>query len=443
MTSEQAGSSREDLDLPEPQSAPPADDAAADASEADAPPAPLLQLRDGLSAVITTPAELTAAAASLAAGTGPLAVDAERASGYRYSQRAYLVQLRRVGAGSFLVDPLPFGDVPNDGLRPLADAVADQEWVIHAASQDLLCLAEVGMSPSRLFDTELAGRLLNYPRVGLAVLVEDLLGYSMRKEHSAVDWSRRPLPESWLLYAALDVEMLLELRDLLAVQLETAGKAEWARQEFAAWARMRPPAPRHEPWRRTSGIHRVRGRRGLAIVREMWELRDRLAQDRDVAPGKIVRDAVIVEAAQAAPPSRAGLSRLPGFSTRGGQRYVREFSAALARALALDEAQLPTVSARHDGPPPARVWASKFPAAATRLGVCRELILGLAATLELPQENLLEPDAVRRLTWDPPPELTTDAVAAALTAAGARPWQVELTAPALAEALAPLAGPGR
>ena len=121
-----------------------------------------------------------------------------------------------------------------------------------------------------------SARLLKGVANVMVDLVEELLGYSMRKEHSAVDWSRRPLPESWLLYAALDVEMLLELRDVLAAQLETAGKAEWARQEFAAWARMSAPAPRHEPWRRTSGIHRVRGRRGLAIVREMWELRDQL-----------------------------------------------------------------------------------------------------------------------------------------------------------------------
>jgi ribonuclease D len=445
MTSKHAGIGRDaSTDVPVPPLASPDTEGfheapeipgAPDEPEGSAPTAPLLVLRDGLPAVVTTADELSATAGSLLGGSGPLAVDAERASGYRYSQRAYLIQLRRKGSGLFLIDPLPFGDVPNESLRPLADAVADEEWVIHAASQDLLCLAELGMRPRRLFDTELAGRLLNYPRVGLAVMVEELLGFSMRKEHSAVDWSRRPLPESWLLYAALDVEMLLELRDVLAAQLESAGKSEWARQEFAAWAKMTRPAPRVEPWRRTSGIHRVRGRRGLAIVRELWQLRDELARSRDVAPGKILRDAVIVEAAQAAPTTRAGLSRLPGFSTRGGQRYVREFAAALARALELSDADFPALSARHDGPPPARVWASKFPAAAARLGVCREAVVALAADLDLPQENLLEPDAVRRLTWAPPAEITAETVAEALRAAGARPWQVEQTAAALAEAL--------
>ena len=432
MSPEHAGRGLDRGEHPETPKTPPASEAAPQ------PPAPLLMLRDGLPDVVTTQAQLDAAVARLGGGTGPLAVDAERASGYRYSQRAYLVQLRRAGAGTLLVDPLPFGDVPNDCLRPLAEAVADEEWIIHAASQDIACLGELGMRPTRLFDTELAGRLLNYPRVGLAVLVEDLLGYSMRKEHSAVDWSRRPLSESWLVYAALDVEMLIELRDLLAAGLEAAGKTEWARQEFAAWAQMGPPVPRTEPWRRTSGIHRVRGRRGLAIVREMWVLRDELAQTRDIAPGKIIRDPVIVEAAQAAPPSRGGLSRLSGFTTRGGQRYVREFSAAVSRALDLTDSDLPSVSARHDGPPPARVWASKFPAAAARLAVCREFVVAMAAELDVPQENLLEPDAVRRLTWTPPDVITPESVADDLSAAGARPWQVDLTAAPLAEALVSL-----
>ena len=87
----------------------------------------------------------------------------------------------------------------------LAAALEGTQWILHAASQDLPCLAEVNLRPGSLFDTELAGRLLGYPRVGLATLVEVIMGQSMRKEHSAVDWSKRPLPKPWLEYAALDV----------------------------------------------------------------------------------------------------------------------------------------------------------------------------------------------------------------------------------------------
>lgn len=411
------------------------DPAAAD--EAPPPPlAPLLELGDGIPPVAETAAEVAELTERFGAADGPFAIDAERASGYRYSQRAYLIQMRRTGAGTALIDPIGLGDVPNDALAPLAAAVGDAEWIIHAASQDLPCLAELGMRPARLFDTELAGRLLNYPRVALAVLVEELLGFRMRKEHSAVDWSKRPLPDPWLNYAALDVEVLIELRDVLADQLDAAGKREWAEQEFAAWARMDAPAPRREPWRRTSGIHRVRGRRGLALIRAMWELRDELARNRDITTNRIVPDAALIEAAQAAPTSRNALGRLPSWSGRGGQRYAREFSAAIADALQLSDKELPQLGAQLDGPPPPRVWPDKNPAAAARLAACRETVTALSSRHEVPAENLIAPDSVRRLAWEPPAEVGEQSVAAALAATGARPWQVGLVAGPLAEALA-------
>ncbi len=398
--------------------------------------APLLELRDGLPCVVDTQDALAGLVDAFAAGSGPVAVDAERASGHRYSQRAYLVQLRRVGSGTALIDPLEFGvDVPNDSLRPLADVIGDAEWIIHAASQDLACLAQLGMVPRRLFDTELAGRLLNYPRVGLAVLVENLLGYRMRKEHSAVDWSKRPLPAAWLVYAALDVEMLIELRDVLASELEAAGKAEWARQEFAAWASMPTADPRREPWRRTSGVHRVRGRRGLAVVRAMWEARDAIAQQRDVSSTRILRDDAIVETAGALPTSRRAMAALDSFAGRGTQRYIRDFYAAVATARSLPERELPQVSPPLDGPPPPRTWAARDPAAAARLARCREAVSSLAQHHDLPQENLLSPDAVRRLAWSPPQPGTAEAVDAALRGYGARLWQREITSEALAAAL--------
>ncbi|MBA3232423.1 MAG: ribonuclease D [Propionibacteriales bacterium] len=404
-------------------------------SEPDDVEVPLLELRDGLPLVVDTSAGVAQVAAAQERGSGPVALDAERASGYRFSQRAYLVQLRREGVGTALVDPADLGNVPNESLRGVADAIADAEWIIHAASQDLLCLAEVGMRPRRIFDTELAGRLLNYPRVGLAVLVEELLGYRMRKEHSAVDWSRRPLPEPWLLYAALDVEMLIELRDVLAAQLEEAGKTDWAWQEFAAWAEMAPAAPRVDPWRRTAGMHRVRGRRGLALVRELWQTRDGLARDRDVTPTRILPDAAIVEAAQVAPSSRSALGRLKTFGSRGGQRYVREFADAIARAKAMPDPELPPLAPRQDGPPPPRSWAAKHPEAAHRLTRCRDTVAQVAEEHEVPQENLLSPDVVRRLAWTPPDPVTVETVATALEQLGARPWQRTLTSGALVDAL--------
>ena len=400
-----------------------------------APPAPLLSLRQPLPPVVSTVDGLDAAAAELAAARGPVAVDAERASGYRYSGRAYLVQVRRERAGTVLVDPIPLGD-----LSPVGRAVHDAEWVLHAASQDLACLADVGMRPGRLFDTELAGRLLSYPRVGLASMVEELLGFRMRKEHSAVDWSRRPFPESWLLYAALDVEVLVELRDILAAQLRAQGKLDWAHQEFTALAGNAPFPPRLEPWRRTSGIHRIRSRRGLAIVRALWEARDAIARDRDVAPGRLLRDAAISEAASAQPRDGASLMALPAFRARGAERYRSRWVRAVEQAQRLSETQLPELAARYEGPPPARSWPERHPTAAARLTVCREVMRALADIHAVPVENLLAPDTVRRLAWQPPAHVTAATVAEHLRSHGARDWQVQLSARLLADALSSGAG---
>ncbi|MGW3015956.1 ribonuclease D [Streptomyces longwoodensis] len=399
-------------------------------STAPGAPTPLLEPREGIPPVIADEAGLAEVVAAFAAGTGPVAVDAERASGYRYGQRAYLVQLRREGAGTALIDPVACPD-----LSALGAALRDTEWVLHAATQDLPCLREIGMVPTRLFDTELAGRLAGFPRVGLGAMVEGVLGYVLEKGHSAVDWSTRPLPEPWLRYAALDVELLVDLRDALEKELDRQGKLEWAHQEFAAIAAAPPAEPRKDPWRRTSGMHKVRRRRQLAVVRELWEARDRIAQRRDVSPGKVLSDAAIVEAALALPANVHALAALSGFGHRMGRRQLEQWQAAVDRAKALPEAQLPQQGQAVTGPPPPRAWADKDPAAAARLSAARTAVSALAEELSMPQENLITPDTVRRVCWEPPQGVTADAVAEALVSHGARPWQVELVTPVLVTAL--------
>lgn len=377
-----------------------------------------------------TDAALAEVVAAFAAGRGPVAVDAERASGYRYGQRAYLVQLRRDGAGSALIDPVGCPD-----LSSLGDALGDTEWVLHAATQDLPCLRDIGMVPSRLFDTELAGRLAGFARVGLGAMVENVLGYALEKGHSAVDWSTRPLPEPWLHYAALDVELLVDLRDALEEELESQGKLEWARQEFAAIAAAPPAPPRKDPWRRTSGMHKVRRRRQMAVVRELWTARDQVAQKRDVSPGKVLGDAAIVEAALNLPPNVHALAALPGFGHRMGRRQLEQWQAAVDRARALPDSELPQPGQPLNGPPPPRSWADKDPVAAARLSAARAAVTALAETLNLPQENLITPDTVRRLCWEPPAEPTEESVAEVLAGHGARQWQIEQVAPILTQAL--------
>jgi ribonuclease D len=400
------------------------------ASAAPPSPVPLLHPAEGTPTVTVTPAQLRRAVAAVRAGSGPVAIDAERASGYRYSARAYLVQLRRAGAGTLLVDPIPLPD-----LSSLGAAVQDAEWVLHAASQDLPCLAGVGMRPATLFDTELAGRLLGHERVGLGAMIERVLGYSLEKGHSAVDWSTRPLPEPWLRYAALDVELLIELRHALAEELDRQGKQEWARQEFAALAAAAPRGPRAEPWRRTSGIHRARNRRQLAGIRSLWLARDELARRRDVAPGRVLPDSSIMEAVLTAPANEAELVRLPVFSGPRQRRAAGRWWQALAAAAALPDSALPALSAGNgEGLPPPGKWAERDPAAAARLLATRKALNAIAEHHQLPVENLLEPALSRRLAWTPP-AYGEAGVRAALDEGGARPWQIDLVAGALAAAL--------
>ncbi|MEP7332271.1 MAG: HRDC domain-containing protein [Terracoccus sp.] len=386
--------------------------------------------RDGVPEVTSTERDLMRAAEAIASGTGPVSLDAERASGYRYGQRAYLVQLRRRGSGSWLIDPMGCPD-----LSPLEDAIGEEEWILHAATQDLPCLREIGLHPRSLFDTELGGRLAGRPRVGLGAMVEHYLGLSLAKEHSAADWSTRPLPEPWLRYAALDVEVLGELRDAVAADLAAQGKGAWAAEEFASLLDFTGPEPRVDPWRRTSGMHKVRGRRGLAIVRELWLTRDRLAQQRDTAPGRILPDGAISELAiahqRATRPPSTLTSQDPRMA-RSIRRHHDDLVDAIALALALPESELPPLTLPPTGPPPVKSWADRNPVAAARMTRARELLLSVSDELAVPVENLLTPDLLRRFLWNGGDSLSTDDVRAALLALGARQWQTTITAPLIA-----------
>jgi ribonuclease D len=392
---------------------------------------PVLRMpQDGVPAPIASASALTELVARIAAGTGPVALDAERASGYRYSQRAYLVQLRRQGVGTALIDPIACPD-----LTELGAALTDAEWILHAASQDLPCLAELGMRPRRLFDTELAGRLLGHPRVALASMTERVLGVSLEKGHGAADWSTRPLPHDWLVYAALDVELLIELRTALATELEKADKLEWALQEFAVLAAAPPAPPRTDPWRRTSGIHRVRTRPQLAALRGLWSARDELARRRDIAPGRVLRDKTMVDIVLAAPATPEALRRLPSVAGRSAGQQAGRWWSALRKATELDDAELPETSLATNAPPPTNRWAGKDADAAARLARVRAALAKVSEQVNVPTENLVPPDAVRRISWQPPAILDAGTIRGFLADHGARPWQIELVTSVLGEAL--------
>ncbi|MFN4000801.1 HRDC domain-containing protein [Microcella sp.] len=383
--------------------------------------------------------EYLTAVAELAAASGPVAVDAERASGFRYSQRAYLIQVFRRGAGTFLFDPPAIGS-----FAELQAAIGEVEWVLHAASQDLPCLREVGLDPVLVFDTELGARLAGMPRVGLGAVVEETLGLHLAKEHSAADWSTRPLPDSWLTYAALDVELLVDVRDRIAERLDAAGKSTIAAQEFAAVLAKPAAEPKAEPWRRLSGISTVRGQRALAVARELWRARDAYAQEVDTAPGRLLPDASIVAAARAPLASKRELAALKTFMGRASRAQIDRWWAAIETGLATDD--LPSHRSSEESIPPPRSWADRSPEADRRYRAVRPRLQQIADGVGLPVENLLTPEHVRRIAWNPPAESSPTAIGDALAAIGARPWQIDATAQAIAEAFVealqePVAGP--
>ncbi|MDR0435351.1 MAG: ribonuclease D [Propionibacteriaceae bacterium] len=394
----------------------------------------------GVPELIETTAALDSGIAALASGTGPVALDTERAQTFRYSSRAYLVQLRRAGTGTMLLDPIAFQDgrTPAD-LSRLAAAIADAEWILHSASQDLPCLAEIAMVPRNVFDTELAARLLGLPHVSLAALIEEFFDITLLKEHSAADWSRRPLPHPWLVYAALDVELLIELRDKLAAMLVEAGKDEWARQEFAyvvaTFAREQPERP--DRWRRLNGANRVRTRRGLAVLRELWSARDIIAEDLDRYPNHVLADTVITQIAELVSaehpevPTVSEIHRLPAFSRQQHQVFLVDWLAAIRRAGELPEAQLPPLRIRRSPVPEVRNWPRLKPEAAALWSRIRPAVIERAQQLRIPVENLVSPGALKQYCWKPPNQITPEAVNTTLAGLAVREWQRDFIVPIL------------
>lgn len=369
--------------------------------------------------VVDTEGALADAIRELSEGSGPFGIDAERASGFRYSPRAYLIQISRRGGGTHLVDPIACTD-----LSELARLVATDEWIIHAATQDLACLAEVGLVPTSLFDTELGSRIAGLPRVGLAAVVAELLGVHLAKEHSAADWSTRPLPDEWLTYAALDVELLPDLRDALAAVLEDAGKLDIARQEFEHLVSWEPPPPRTDPWRRLSGLQTLTSPRQLAMAREMWSARDEFARSIDMGPGRVLPDRSIVAAVAAMPTSRSALAGISAFNGRYSRKELARWWESLERGMTTDD--LPPMRIRGNGLSTPRNWKDRHPEAYARFVCVRGALADIAESVNIPVENLILPESVRRICFDPPEDISPSAIAAWLRNVGAREWQIDL-----------------
>lgn len=398
------------------------------------PELPLLQAPRAKVHFITDLNQLDQAVNELMASSGAVAIDAERASGFKYSQRAYLIQLRASNTDIYLVDPVSVpGILEAKPYLELSKALKDREWILHAATQDLACLAEIGLVPGAIFDTELAARLAGQPRVGLGALTENLLNYRLAKEHSAADWSTRPLPEGWLNYAALDVDVLHELADAVGSLLKEQGKFSWAEEEFNSLLSFRPRPQRPDRWRGITGLSKVQDRLSLEIARRLWLAREELAQKMDVSPGRLIPDSSILVAATEKPKTRPELASMKTFSGRASRSYLDHWWDAVQSAHKSTE--LPSLKPeKTDALPNHRNWINKFPEADRRLKLSKAALIEVSEKQQVPLENLLTPEILRQLSFTPPAEITTEAISEKLLELGARRWQTQLSSVVIAEA---------
>ena len=415
--------------------------------------------RQGVPDVVDTREGYDVACEMLAAGAGSLAADAERASGYRYGHEDWLVQFKRSGSGIVLLDPVALSNAYVDWNK-FNESVGDATWIIHDSAQDLPGFAELGLRPAALFDTFIASRLLGQAHFGLAAVTERYLGITLAKEHSAADWSYRPLPRDWRNYAALDVELLIELEAAMSADLKQQGKYEWALEEFdyALAKGMAPREPHATPWMHVSHITVLsHDRRGRAIARELWQTRDRLAREYDIAPTLLLSDHAIIEAAQRKPANTREFRAIRSLNERvrvhtGSeqdkmferyapiQRKVRPsvWREAIERALGLGVDELPVMSGHEDdangnAPRSMRVWEHRHPERYARLKSVRAIIAQIAQDVNMAPEVLIKPQIIRNLCWND--ELEADEVASFLREQGARSWQIQLIAQSVSRAI--------
>lgn len=428
------GSGRRSLGASEPP------DLATDEQVAEESTLPLLvEPRGGIPPIIDTASALDKAATKLLSSVEPVAVDTERAQGRTYGSAAYLVQIRRSDIGTFLIDAHALPD-----LSILSQSL-NTEWILHAADQDLACMEDLGLAPSSIFDTEVAARLLGAEHFGLGALTEEYLGIRLKKNHQNEDWSTRPLPKDWLAYAALDVELLPQLREVLYSKLQESGRIEWAEQEFS-YELSNPIRPRPNHWRNLKGIGKLKRSADLAVAKELWLEREEIARRTDTAPGRVLTGNAIIEAALTHPESRKEILKIADFRRPLARRNAEKWWQAVSRAYEMPRDQLPPRPVSDPfSVPAAGQWKRIDSSAAERLSEVREVVGAIAEPLDIAPDVVLSAKVQRSLAWwpinhevptaeNPQPRRVSirsksafvDAVIDRISYSDARPWQQEL-----------------
>lgn len=292
--------------------------------------------------LIVRPEELQRFTASLD-GVGRIAFDTEAASFHRYADRVYLIQVS-TDAETVIVDPLAVDD-----LAPIARILADEriEVVFHDADYDLRTLdRDYGFRARRIFDTRVAAQLAGEPAVGLGSLLEKYFGVKLDKKHQRADWSRRPLPDDMLAYAADDTRHLLPLRDQLEARLRQLSRLHWAEEEFARLEALRwtgTAADEEQPFLRVKGVKALRGR-ALAVLEKLYQWRDETARRLDRAPFRIIGNEALLGVAQAQPRSMQELLAVKDLPEKLARRHGRDLLEGVRAGLTVPADQIPRIS---------------------------------------------------------------------------------------------------
>ncbi|WP_422119207.1 HRDC domain-containing protein [Gardnerella sp. DNF00354] len=443
----------------------------------------LKEPREGVPEVIDTLESYKEYCSLLAAGSGPLAADAERASGFRYGHEDWLIQFKRKGAGIGLLDPIELTKLGAD-WNEFNKAVGDAPWIIHDSMQDLPGFFDIGLRPLALFDTEIAAKLLGRKRFGLSSVTEYYLGLTLAKEHSAADWSYRPLPRDWRNYAALDVELLIELEEVMRAELKKQGKLLWANQEFAHLLSKgaQKKAPHPNPWLRISHINvLMHDKIGLMIAKELWQKRDELARQYDIAPTLLLSDAAIIEAGKRKPSNSREFRSIRILNERvrihTGSEQDKMFERyapiqrkikpnvwkvviedAISRAKSGEVAIIDYTQSSNDegdcdcpnessliaknaqdvqesqaAPRSMKYWREHHPKRYERLQNVKQSLIKIAEDTHTPTEIIIKPQIIRNLCWQDDVEHIN--VKEFLDEQGARMWQSDLIAESVTRAI--------
>lgn len=350
-----------------------------------------------------------------------IAADTEAAGYHRYDDSLCLVQLSTRDE-TWLLDTLALAS-----LNPVAELFADPnvEILFHDADFDLRLLdRDFAVHVRGLFDTKIAARFAGARAFGLASLLEDELGIKLKKKYQRADWARRPLPDEMLEYAAMDTRYLPRLRDRLRDRLIDLGRLEWAEEEFRIQERTNweEPADDDRAYLRLKRARDLTGR-NLATLREIYDWRESVARERDVASFRVIDNETLMDVAREMPRDRGELEALPRMSRGNARRWGTELLAGVERARSLEEADLPR-------PPDPPVRSRRDPAVEERVDRLKPVRDRAAERLGLDKGFLMPRSQLEDVARAKPSNLEELAIVD-----GMRRWQIEALGERLIEAL--------